>query len=270
MNCLKKLIVLKFIFVSPFLFAQVETSEDEFDAHRVYITFSGGGFHASKKTAGYYDGFGDNNIARLLDIPQIYSQIYTKLGYDFRLASAPLAPRYRIGISLGAEAGWWVSEYTALTLGVDYVSLKTNEGFTFEADDPANTSGEPLVFMEQVIGAEQRFQINLGLHTDVGDNYKMMTFFEWGLNFNALKPIKNEIVVEESLRYNLMFQENVYVFTPRTTIGFGGFAAFGVRVGFENHKGLDLGLRGYIQRISLGDLKVNAFSQLLFLRFVYM
>jgi hypothetical protein len=98
----------------------------------------------------------------------------------------------------------------------------------------------------------------------------MMTFFEWGLNFNALKPIKNEIVVEESLRYNLMFQENVYVFTPRTTIGFGGFAAFGVRMGFENHKGLDFGLRGYIQRISLGDLKVNAFSQLLFLRLVYM
>jgi hypothetical protein len=236
----------------------------------MYISVNGGGFHASKKTAGYYDGFGENNIARLLDIPQIYSQIFTKLGYDFRLASAPLSPRYRIGINLGVEAGWWISEYTALTLGADYISLKTNEAFTLEADNPANLSGDPLVFTEQVLGAEQRFQINLGLHTDVGDNYKMMTFFEWGLNFNALKPTKNEMVIEESLRYNLMFQENIYVFTPRTTIGFGGFAAFGVRMGFENHKGLDFGLRGYIQRISLGDLKVTAFSQLLFLRLVYM
>ena len=59
-------------------------------------------------------------------------------------------------------------------------------------------------------------------------------------------------------------------FAPRTTIGYGGFASFGVRMGFENHMGLDFGLKAYFQKISLGDLKENAFSQLLFLRLVYM
>lgn len=270
MKCLKKLIVLKFILISPFLHAQEENGGSGEDAHQVYISVTGGGFHASKKTSYYYDGYGENDIVRLLQIPQIYSQIFDKIQYPFIMGEYPAAPRYRIGINLGVEAGWWVSEYTALTLGADYVSLKINEAFTLEAEDPANLSGDPLIFTEQIIGAEQRFQFNLGLHHDVGDNYKMMTFFEWGLNFNALKPTKHEVLIEESLRYNLMFQQNYFTVVPRTTIGYGGFAAFGVRMGFENHMGLDFGLKAYFQKISLGDLKENAFSQLLFLRLVYM
>jgi hypothetical protein len=270
MKCLKKLIVLNFILISPFLYAQEENVDSGNDAHQVYIAVTGGGFHASKKTSYYYDGYGENDIVRLLQIPQIYSQIFNKIQYPFTMGEYPAAPRYRVGINLGVEAGWWVSEYTALTLGADYVSLKINEAFTLEADNPANLSGDPLIFTEQIIGAEQRFQFNLGLHHDVGDNYKMMTFFEWGVNFNALKPTKHEVLIEETLRYNLMFQQNYFTFVPRTTIGFGGVAAFGVRMGFENHMGLDFGLKAYFQKISLGDLKENAFSQLLFLRLVYM
>lgn len=270
MKYLKKIIAVHFILLSSFTFAQEESEEAISDAHRVYFTVTGGAFHASKKTSTYYDGYGENDIVRVLSIPQIYSQIYNKLGYDFQMGGYPAAPRYRIGLNLGVEAGWWISEYTALTLGADYVSLKVNEAFTLEADNPANLSGDPIVFTEQILGAEQRFQFNLGLHHDVGDNYKMMTFFEWGLNFNALKPTKHEIVIEESLRYNLMFQNNYFTYTPRTTIGFGGFAAFGVRMGFENHMGLDFGLKAYFQKISLDTLKANAFSQLLFIRFVYM
>jgi len=270
MNCLKKLIVIKFIFISPFLFAQDENSDEESEAHSIYISVNGGGFHASKKTSVYYDGFGENDIVRLLSIPQIYDQIYNKIGYPFQMGGYPAAPRYRIGINLGAEAGWWVSEYTALTLGVDYVSLKINEAFTLEADNPANLSGDPLIFTQQIIGAEQRFQFNLGLHHDVGDNYKMMTFFEWGLNINAMKPTKYEVIIEETLRYNLMSQTNFFTFTPITTIGFGAYSAFGVRMNFENYKAIDFGIRAYFQRISLGETKVNAFSQLLFLRLVYM
>lgn len=251
-----------------------ESSENEQDYHSVYFSVTGGGFHASKKTGVYYNGAGENSITRVIGIQQIYDQIYNKIGYNFTMGEYPLEVRYKFGINLGLEAGYWVSEYTALTLGVDFVKLNISEGFTLFAENPNNPSGDDLIYPQQILASEQRFQFNLGLHHDVGDNYKAMTFFEWGLNFNAMKVLKHEILIEETLRYSLLsqttYQNNQFEIRNRTGTGFGGYAAFGVRMGFEKNIALDFGLKGYFQRIKFIENQYNVFSELLFVRFVYL
>lgn len=249
---------------------ELEVSNNEKEFHSVYFSITGGGFHASKKTGVYYNGLGENSITRVIGIQQIRDQIFNKLGYDFQMGEYPAEVRYKFGINLGIEAGFWVSEYTAVTLGADYVKLNISEAFTLEADNPANLNGDPLIYPQQILANEQRFQFNLGLHHDVGDNYKAMTFFEWGLNFNAMKVLKHEILIEESLRYSLLYQFNQFEVRNRTGMGFGAFAAFGVRMGFENNMALDFGLKGYFQRVKFVDNQYNMFSELLFIRFVYL
>jgi hypothetical protein len=267
---IKNVAFLYFILLSAVTYAQDSENADENSDHRIYLSVMGGGFHASKKSAAYYDGSGENSIDRVLSIPQIYDQIYNKIGYNFVLGSFPAAARYRIGVDLGLEAGFWMSEYTALTIGVDYLNLNVSETFTLEVENPANPFGDPLIYPEQIIAKEQRFQFNLGLHHDVGANEKMMTFFEWGLNFNALKPVKHEIIVEELLRYNLMYQLNYFTFTPKTYIGYGGFIGFGCRMRFQKSMALDFGLKAYLQKIKISDFQSFAFSELLFIRIVYL
>ena len=92
-----------------------------------------------------------------------------------------------------------------------------------------------------------------------------MSFFEWGINFNALKPVKNEIVIEQTLRYNLMYQPNVVNISPKTETGYGLYAAFGCRMNFQNNMALDVGLRSNFQYIKLSSFKGFTFSELLFL-----
>ncbi len=269
MNYLKKLKLLIFLSIPLIGFGQDDENFEESSAHRMYISVHGGGFHASKKTATYYDGSGDNNIVRIISIPTIYDQIYNKIGYDFYMGDYPLKPRYKIGVNLGVDAGWWLSDYTALTIGVAYSNLKLNETFTLYADDPANPFGEPMIYPQQILATEQRFQFDLGLHHDVGANEKYMTFFEWGANFAALKPVKHEIFVENSLRYNLMYQPNIVNNAPRTEIGYGFYAAMGCRMSFQSNMAIDFGMKGYLQRLKLNDIQGFMISELIFLRFVY-
>lgn len=261
-----KLIILFSLLVS---FSQIWAQSDESDDHSVYFSIHGGAFHASKKTASYYDGTGTNNIAQVIGIPTVYNQIYNQIGYSFTIGSYPYEPRYRIGLDLGIDVGWWLSAYSALTLGVSYNNLKFKEAFTLEADNPANPNGDPLVFIQQILATEQRFQIDLGMHHDVGGNEKYMTFFEWGGNFAALKPVKHEILVEQNLRYNLMYQINYFNIVPKTELGYGGFVGFGCRMAFPKNMALDFGGKLYLQKLKLGDKQGFMFSQLIFMRVVY-
>ncbi|MFN3342072.1 MAG: hypothetical protein ACK40M_05200 [Flavobacteriales bacterium] len=239
-------------------------------AGKFYFGINAGGYLANKHTANYYAGYNDFTIPELIAIPQIYSQIYTVLQSNFRMGEFPANPRYRTGINLGLNLGYYLDESMALYSNIDIVRLKFQEVFTLEADNPANPSGDPIVYPQSIIGEENRMIIDLGLHFDFGDPGKPGGYFEIFGSFNATRARKNEVIIENNLRYSLLSQPNVYNRVNLGGVGYGLGIGTGVRVKFNRQYTFDLGATAAFHKIALWDDRRLKLNPLIYVRLLWL
>lgn len=251
---MKLKLVLIIFFLSPFFGTGLAAQdEEELSGSETgfYFGVNAGGYLANKHTAGYYGGYGDFAIQDLIAIPQIYSQIYNQLQKDFYMGEYPSNVRYRTGLDVGLHLGYYLDESTAVFSNVDLVRLRVQEVFTLEAENPANPSGDPLIFPQVVSGEENRMIIDLGLHIDYGDRNKASGYLEFFGSFNSVKAKKNEVIIEDALRYSLLMQPNVYNRTELGRVGWGFGVGTGCRLKFNTSFSFDIGVNASFQRIGL-------------------
>lgn len=255
-----------FLFLLQFSSVLVAQDEEEIPVStgkKAWFGVNLGGILANKYTAPYYNGIGNGGytVLDLLANPQIYNQIYNVYNQDFELGELPSNPKYRIGLAIGGNFGFYLDESTALYTNLDFIRLNVAEVMTIYTDNPSNPSGEPIIHPEGIIGQEQRFSIDLGLHFDYGMNQQFMGYVELAGNFNAVKAIKNEARFG-TLSYNLLLPPTINPTNQviRGGVGWGAVIGTGVRIKFNKSVSFDLGSSAYIQRINLFQdpkLKLN-------------
>ncbi len=158
----------------------------------------------------------------------------------------------------------------ALYSNIDIVRLKFQEVFTLEADNPANPSGDPIVYPQSIIGEENRMIIDLGLHFDFGDPGKPGGYFEIFGSFNATRARKNEVIIENNLKYSLLSQPNVYNRVNLGGVGYGLGIGTGVRVKFNRQYTFDLGATAAFQKIALWDDRRLKLNPLIYVRLLWL
>lgn len=259
------------VLISVKSFAQDEeempVSDDE---KSFYFGINAGTCVANKYTGGFYGGNGEYSLYDLLNNPNIYNQIEAKFQADFVIGEMPAVVKYKPGIAVGFHAGYYTDATSAFFADINFIRLTVAAPFALYVDDPNNPGGGPIVYQETLIGEENRLTFDLGYHSDFGEEL-VRGFAEFGANFNAVKPVKNNAVIEGT-QYNLL--QSSYppynLSADRGGIGFGAFIGGGVRMKFNKKYTFDVGVTASFQRINLyldEKLKLNP---VIYLRLLYL
>ncbi|MFZ5553256.1 MAG: hypothetical protein ACOZCO_09085 [Bacteroidota bacterium] len=235
-----------------------------------YFGINTGACLANKYTAGYYGGTNEYSLVDLISNPYVKNELSNKFQQlPFWIGEYPAQMRYKPGIAAGFHFGYYTDETSAFFMDVNFVRLTLAATFAIYTDDPNNMSGDPIVYPEILTGEENRLSIDLGYHSDFGEE-KVRGYAEFGGNFNAVKPVKNTAIIE-GLQYNLL--QNGYYLQPwidRGGMGFGFFLGTGVRMKFNQKFTFDLGATANFQRINLWMDEKFKLNPVLYLRLLYL
>ena len=109
--------------------------------------------------------------------------------------------RYDIGFLIGFQAYFAFLPRLALQLGFNFVSLNTASVITIDIPETNGTPNSNILQME-VFGKEQRFIIDLGVHSILGKR-DLKYYIEGGGNFLMTKANDNYFKTSETRQWNL-------------------------------------------------------------------
>lgn len=244
-----------------------EDEEEEEDTIRGFgFGLNLGGYFASKKTANFYNGFGNTasdigqNEVRYYSIEErlgmdagtfnlTYTEIknhYDLVG-DIQFGEYPLNVRYMPSFSVGFQIKYNFNRYSAVIANLNGIKLKTSDQFTLVFPfDSSVPNAQANIRLFPITGAEQRLNVTLGYRqgwymNDLGNFY-----LQFGGSMLGTKVQGVEVFVADN-NYQLFIggsnPNQIQNFQPRTDIGFGGYFALGTEFWFN---------KGYTADISFG------------------
>ncbi len=225
-----------------------------------------GFYFANKSTANFYNGSGTNDIGYVLNNQYWREPIEERIGYDIDTSlnppwELPQNMKYDPAMSIGFYAKYNFSKSFALFFQTSYVKLKTSDIFILHLRKYQSTL-EPTYRQYGIMGAEERFNIEVGVCKEYEMNSVVRLYVETGLNMVNTKVLMNKIQVE-GVEYSIV---NVYGnqgYVPNTPlqeydmrqggVGWGIFFGTGVRLVFNEHVSIDPGFTLYLQNIVIKD-----------------
>lgn len=221
-----------------------EEEEEEKDAVPVFLSLQPAVYFANNAMANYYNGsvkeldYVDRYVIQTIwDNPNNKRIIKDEMNltdyqYDqvfFNESNFNYNMRYDIGYMIGFQAFFAFKPRFQLMLDFNFVSLNTGSFITLYIED-LNTSNQLTQNME-VYGSEQRFIIDLGMHTILGKR-GLKYYLEGGPNFMMAKAMDNYFITGDQdgphSTWNLRrdFGNNVAANTI-TSFTFGAYAGAG-------------------------------------------
>jgi len=269
---MKNIFTLGFIVLISFTsFSQEEDEMPVSEGRKgFYFGINTGTCLANKYTAGFYGGNGEYSLYDLLSNPNIRNQLETKFQSTFYIGEMPAVVKYKPGIAVGFHAGYYTDGTSAFFADINFIRLTVAAPFALYVTDPNNQNGDPIVYPETLIGEENRLTFDLGYHSDFGEE-DIRGYAEFGGNFNAVKPVKNNALIEGT-QYSLM-QSSYPPYNPGTDrggIGFGAFIGGGARIKFNQKFTFDIGVTASFQRINLYLDEKFKLNPVLYLRLLYL
>lgn len=263
--------LLFFTLISAVSHSQEEEEMPVSDSEKgFYIGINTGGCLANKYTAGYYGGNGEYSVYDLIANPYIYNQIYNKFQNNFYVGEMPLEVKYKPGIAVGLHLGLYTDATSAFFTDINFIRLTVAAPFALYSTNPNNPNGDPIIHPETFIGEENRLSIDLGYHSDFGEE-DIRGYAEFGGNFNAVKPVKNNALIEGT-QYGLM-QSSYAPYNlslDRGGVGYGFFLGTGVRMKFNQKYTFDIGATVTFQRINLYLEEKMKLNPVIYLRLLYL
>lgn len=233
-------------------FQDEEEEEEEEDAfHGLSIGLNLGTYFGSRKTANIYNGtcvFGDlgrpddircftigerlDPNVFLLDVQRITNEFQAQ-NVEVPFDSAPMNMRYSPAFSVGMQLKYNWGKYHALVMNINAMRLRTVDVFTLRfIGTGAQFNAQQDVRTFDIIGQEQRFEVNLGYRAGFMINEMANFYFQFGGNMLGTQFERNQIRVGENTFDLILGAQNpnqiITLENAPTGIGFGGYASFGV------------------------------------------
>lgn len=278
---MKSHILTLFLLISSFLgYSQNDFSEEKDYQDMGFEFFIGGGaYWGSKVTAEYYNGapYNENNLDYILknrywydEINRIIHDSYPQaMGDSIWIEDYPSNMRYKISFNIAIGFRYRFNKNWGLVLNNMVSRLTASDVFLLHFPTLEGNQRNDYA-IENIIGKEDRFLIDLGVSYTMHPHKAIKPFFELGVQFNYLKVKEFKAVFEYNTQneqeYNLLnlYQGSSYVPGMQqgaTNViwggpGFGFSGVFGVKILFNDDISIDplfycsmsrFGLEGYKQ-----------------------
>ena len=237
--------------------------------------------------AGEFYDLGDNT-ARLMTIEDrlgvdnpnsiVWSQIMNSIGLEageFRYIEYPAytGMRYTPGTLMGLQTMFFFNPESAFVLHVDAINgLKSEGGWNIVSSDVDTGMGSENRRTYGIFSEEDRFQLSLAYRTAAYITDEVSWVIEFGGNMLATQ-MKNNYVRIVNQNYQLLTAPigNGQFANPTSSLtatGFGGFAALGMELFFEEGGNLMLTARVSRDRVVMGSYEANLWQGALYLTWV--
>lgn len=221
----------------------------------------GGAYFGSKVTAEYYNGapYNENNLDYILQNRYWYDEInliiqenYPHAGDSIWVEDYPANMRYKMAFSIAIGFRYKFNKNWGLVLNNTFARLTASDVFLLHFPTlEGNLRNDYAI--ENIMGKEDRFLIDLGVSYTMHPHEMIKPFFELGLQFNYVKVKEFKAVFEHGMKnereYNLLnlYQGSSYVPGMQqgaTNViwggpGFGFSGVFGLKIVFNNDISLD-------------------------------
>jgi hypothetical protein len=251
--------------------------DDEWEfADRSGFTFglNLGAYFGNKQSAMFYNG---NALWELNDpLAQIYTieerltlnqltqqqvqNLIAAEGFTIPFDAAPGNMRYNPGIMFGFRIGYRFNSDNGIFLDANYATLKAADKFTLRTNLlPDPMQGTEDIRLYNIIGEEDRLNLNLGYRTGLMINEQTNWYFETGASMLAVRMVDNYLEIEgNTFDLWLSFQGPNFFQGPVSNLtgtGFGYYVGTGVEVFFNETYEINLGLRMNRDRVIMGGFE---------------
>lgn len=208
-----------------------------------------------------------NNKPLIIDDLGLTQDQYDGVFFDYSNFNYKM--RYDIGYLIGFQAFFMLQPRLAILLGFNFVSLNTASVITIDVPESNGTPNSNIIQME-VFGKEQRFVIDLGLHTILGKR-GLKYYIEGGGNFLMAKVNDNYFKTSETRKWNLHRQGgNNLAANTITSFSFGGFFGAGFFFQMNENFAFEFGPQLEINSIEYPGYGGYFTSVLVNLRIIYL
>ncbi len=294
-------IVAMFMLVSEGI-AQDWDDWDEYDTESyvsqrkgVEFAVNFGVYQANHQAANaFYNGYAGetyelgDNTARLMTIEDrlgvdspngiVWSQIMNSIGLEageFKYIEYPAytGMRYTPGTLMGLQTMLFFNPESAFVLHVDAINgLKSEGGWNIVSSDVDTGMGSENRRTYGIFSEEDRFQLSLAYRTAAYITDEVSWVIELGGNMLATR-LKSNYVRIENQNYQLLTAQiaNGNFANPTSSLtatGFGGFAALGLELFFEEGGNLMLTARVSRDRVIMGSYEDDLWQGALYLTWV--
>ncbi len=237
---------------------------------------AGGGIGAlfnSSNSANYFNGSpeNENNIQYVLNNYTWYNEIKMALvnkniinvNDTFYVAEYPTNMKYKTALNLSAFARYTFQKNNEFFIQVGYSKMEAVDIFTIGITQP-NILTFKQIYMYPVWGSMSLINIDVGYSRILGRNKYVQYFIEEGFSLNNTK-IKESKITVEGKDYSLIniYGNQVYGTSPdlqqytlnQGGLGFGFFAAGGVKLNLSEPVAIEAGLCLYWNKYNLTNYK---------------
>lgn len=231
-----------------------------------------GGYFANKASAIVYNG------EALYDINDIQAQVYTieerlnlnqqtiqqvtnliaAEAFFIPFDSYPQLIRYNPGLMVGLHTGYRFNNENSVFVDINYANLRAADKFTLETNLlPDPSQGTSDIRLYNIIGEEDRLNIQAGYRAGLVINEDMNWYFEGGGSFLATRMVNNFVEIEGTT-FDLWigtqggFGNIQGPASNLTATGLGFFGGTGIEVFFNDRYEAHLGLRLSRDQVVLG------------------
>lgn len=229
------------------LLLEEEEEEDPWRGWSIGLNF--GGYFASKKTGGFYNGLcgvdalNDPNDVRCYTIEERLSpdfflrdwqditNYYQILGISVPNDSYPMMMRYNPGLAVGVNIVYRFNRYNGIVFNSNFSALKAVDQFSLiflGGPLPENQQNDVRLF--QIIGREDRVSMNLGYRMGIESGEFANWYLQLGPAALFTTMRSNEIFLADR-SYQLFLgaanPNQILQMQTRTDVGLGGYAALG-------------------------------------------
>jgi hypothetical protein len=243
-----------------------EEEEDEEEIEDPYkgwsIGLNLGVYSASKKTGNFYNGLcatnelADPNDVQCYNIEERLNLNFNETNYvnsfygstNFQIPrdSYPGLMRYNPAFSLGFQLKYSFNRDAAVVFNTNVTRMKAVDQFTIQfIGTPLPQNGQADVRLFQIVGKEDRVNMNLGYRQGFMINDLLNSYVQFGGSLLGTKVVGNEIYVADKI-YQLMLgaanPNQIVQYQPRTGFGFGYYFSLGVELFTTNRFTADISL----------------------------
>jgi hypothetical protein len=232
--------------------------------------FNFGTYFANNATANYYNGTNEtNNLNAIIGndpytgtwnntYNYTHDEIKEELGYEFEIAELPERMKYDIAFALGFYVKYNINNNTGFFADFNYVKLKANNIFTLDLYDGYDIAQNLECYIN---GAEERYDIDLGICKTYGQANRYKPFVELAFNINNTKVKQATAYIEslthpnKILSYSFLSPYNGYYNLRDDGIGYGVYVGTGIQIILSESFLLYSGVNIQMKQINLGEYK---------------
>jgi hypothetical protein len=155
-------------------------TDEESSSSKFFAGINVGGLFVNNNTAKIYTGTNEVStwgINYILSVPSYKIILDDYFKYSYVVSEFPQNPTYKAALDIGLHAGINLGKGNTIYIDINSATVKYEQVFTIEINDPTTQSIEPTYEQFPIIGEEKRFNLNLGTQLSLFNTEKTTIYF---------------------------------------------------------------------------------------------